>query len=219
MKIKLPHAHSESPSLRPSSISYQVLAVARVRIRISDRQTAWSWAFEKLCSFDLLQHWTSDPPSDPPSFQPSPKLKSQLARWCSLSPSFQVNCCPWSSHTAPLNALVGWQCNAGDGYICVLIPRRFKYPLHSMYGWLYNEGSLFNHDRTMYYVPLMWQVAINSFFLFCWLLYPPSTLEFLGKKIFITYFFIQTTNIANHLITSCYFSIKKNIQYHFLFFF
>ena len=164
----------------------------------------------------MLDLWLSDPPS----FQPSPKFKSQFTRSCCLSPGFQVNCCPWSSLTTSLNALAGWQCNAGDGCICVLIPRRFNYPLHIMCGWLYNEGSLFNHDHTVYYVSLMWQVAINSFFSFCWLLYPPSTFEFLGgKKVFITCFFILTTNVANHPTTSGYFSVKKNIQYHFPSFF
>ena len=131
----------------------------------------------------MLDLWLSDPPS----FQPSPKFKSQFTRSCCLSPGFQVNCCPWSSLTTSLNALAGWQCNAGDGCICVLIPRRFNYPLHIMCGWLYNEGSLFNHGHTVYYVSLMWQVAINSFFSFCWLLYPPSTFEFLGGKKSIYY--------------------------------
>lgn len=82
----------------------------------------------------------------------------------------------------------------GDGCICVLIPRRFNYPLHSM--WLALQwGSLFNHDHTVYYVSLMWQVAINSFF-FCWLLYHPLLSSFWGKKKYLLHTFLFQLNVT-----------------------
>lgn len=83
------------------------------------------WEMTQLWPSTALDLWLPDLPS----FQPSPKFNSQLGS-CSLNPGFQVSYCPWISLTAPANALVGWQCNTGGGRICVVIPKRFKYPLH-----------------------------------------------------------------------------------------
>ena len=139
-----------------------------------------AWAFEKttqLWPSTALDLWLPDPPS----FQPSPKFNSQLGS-CSLNPGFQVSYCPWISLTAPANALVGWQCNTGGERICVVIPKRFKYPLHRVCDGVLQRGPLVQL-RPPHALLATCVTSHNQFSVpFARLLHLPSTLEFLEKN-------------------------------------